>query len=386
LSAPEFDVAIIGGGPAGCATALSLRTHAPSLSIVVIEASHYDAVRIGETLPPAARPLLDHLGVWDAFLAGEPRAAYGTSAAWGSAASTENDFFFMARGPGWHLDRADFDAMLACQSERRGVTLLRDTSVQGVNHDDAWTLSLMGGGNVRARFLVDATGSSARFARRCGARIEASDHLLGFARFFDDDQNGDGRTIVESFEDGWWYSAGLPGRHRIAACMTDTDLGRRMRLSDPVAWERKLETMPLMGALLRDARPYGKIIVRPSRSHCLDFAAGDDWLAAGDAASTFDPLSSQGILKALRGGIFASYAIGDALARHDHAGLQRYRSFIRAEYASYASARATYYQQEQRWPRSVFWQRRQTQVVIPSRRNRGGGKAVGAVEHGEESP
>jgi 2-polyprenyl-6-methoxyphenol hydroxylase-like FAD-dependent oxidoreductase len=371
VSTQSFDVAIIGGGPAGCATALSLQTHAPSLSIAVIEASRYDAVRIGETLPPAVRPVLEHLGVWDAFIASEPRAVHGTSAAWGTAVSAENDFLYMARGPGWHLDRADFDAMLASETERRGVTLLRDTNVQSINRDDGWTLSLMGGNDVRARFLVDATGSAARFARRCGAHIKAGDQLVGFARFFDDAHRGDGRTVVESFEDGWWYTAGLPGGRRIAACFTDADLGRRMLLSDPETWQRKLETMPLMGTLLRVARPSGKIIVRPSSSHCLDVASGDDWLAVGDAASTFDPLSSQGLLKALRGGIFASYAIGDSLTRHDHTGLQRYRSFIRAEYASYEAVRTTYYQQEQRWPESPFWERRQEVGQPEPQRHRG---------------
>lgn len=353
-----FDVAIIGGGPAGCATALSLRAHAPSLSIAVIEASRYDGVRIGETLPPAARPILEHLGVWGAFLAEEPRVVHGTAAAWGDAVPAENEFLFMARGPGWHLDRAAFDAMLARETEVRDVTLLRDVRVQEVNRDEGWTLSLVRGGAVHARFVVDATGSSARFARRFGARIESSDHLLGFARFFDGDRGGDGRTVVEAFEDGWWYTAGLPDGRRVAACMTDADLARRMRLSEVDAWERQLESMPVMRLMLRDARPCGELMVRPSESHCLDLAAGDDWLAVGDAASTFDPLSSQGILKALRGGIFASYAIGDALTRHDDAGLQRYRSFIRAEFASYATVRANYYREEQRWPQSEFWQRR----------------------------
>jgi 2-polyprenyl-6-methoxyphenol hydroxylase-like FAD-dependent oxidoreductase len=140
--------------------------------------------------------------------------------------------------------------------------------------------------------------------------------------------------------------------------MTDADLARRMRLSDADEWESRLEAMPVMRSMLRDARPCGEVIVRPSESHCLDPATGDHWLAAGDAASTFDPLSSQGILKALRSGIFASYAIGDFLTRDDAAGLERYRSFIREEYASYTATRAKYYREEQRWPESEFWQRR----------------------------
>lgn len=358
MSARTFDVAIIGGGPAGCATALSLKTHAPSLSIVVIEASRYDALRIGETLPPAARPLLEHLGVWDAFHAQAHRVVHGTAAAWGAPLPLDNDFVFMARGPGWHLDRAAFDSMLARESESRGVALLRDARVQDVEHDaHGWQLSI-GSTVLSARFLVDAAGSAARFARRCGANVVAADHLLGFARFFTHDTPGDGRTVVEAFADGWWYTAGLPDGRRVAACMTDADLARSMRLAEVEVWDRMLESMPVMGAVMRDAHPCSTIVVRPSESHHLDVAAGEDWLAAGDAASTFDPLSSQGILKALREGIFASYAIGDRLTRGDDAGLRRYRQFIRAEFDSYRETRTKYYREEQRWPSNEFWRRR----------------------------
>ena len=62
-----FDVAVVGGGPGGSATALALRAHAPSLSVALIEASRYESPRIGETLPPPARQMLEHLGVWEAF-------------------------------------------------------------------------------------------------------------------------------------------------------------------------------------------------------------------------------------------------------------------------------------------------------------------------------
>jgi 2-polyprenyl-6-methoxyphenol hydroxylase-like FAD-dependent oxidoreductase len=51
----QLDVLILGGGPAGCATALALRAHAPALSVALLEAGHYDRPRIGEVLPAAAR-------------------------------------------------------------------------------------------------------------------------------------------------------------------------------------------------------------------------------------------------------------------------------------------------------------------------------------------
>src|SRR5690349_17192336 len=108
-----FDVAIVGGGPAGSATAISLLTHAPSLSTILIEASNYNSFRIGETLPPLARAILEHLGVWEAFAAQTHQQTYGTTASWGAESLQSNDYFFYPANIGWHVDRVAFDAMLA---------------------------------------------------------------------------------------------------------------------------------------------------------------------------------------------------------------------------------------------------------------------------------
>lgn len=197
-------------------------------------------------------------------------------------------------------------------------------------------------------------------ARRWGARFVDSDRLVGIARFFKGDGE-DPRTLIEAFEDGWWYTAGLPEGRRIIACMTDADVSRRLGLNTLREWRRRLEVMPRVGAMLRGSKPCSPLVVRSSESRRLEPAAGDDWLAVGDSASRFDPLSSQGIVKALRSGIFASYAIGDLLIRDDDSGLRRYRRYVLEEFKSYAETRTKYYLQEQRWPASEFWRRRHAQ-------------------------
>jgi flavin-dependent dehydrogenase len=358
LTGRFFDVAIVGGGPAGCAAGLSLRAHAPGLSVALFEASAYESPRIGETLPPPSRRLLEHLGVWEAFRQQGHREVHGTAAAWGGPVPQDHDFLFTTQGVGWHLDRAAFDGWLAAEAERRGVTVLRQTRVRrAARKQDIWQLQA-GGDLLTARFLVDATGSSAAFARRCGARFVASDRLAGFARLFEEEEGNDPRTLVEAFSDGWWYTAGLPGGLRIAACLTDSDLARPLRLGEAAAWTRRLESTERVRELLRGARPRGPVVVRATQSRRLEPAAGDGWLAVGDAASLFDPLSSQGILKGLRSGVFSSYAIGDLLAKGEGTGLERYRRYVQGEFESYSRVRSRYYAEERRWPESPFWRRR----------------------------
>jgi flavin-dependent dehydrogenase len=142
--------------------------------------------------------------------------------------------------------------------------------------------------------------------------------------------------------------------------MTDSSVARRLRLREPAYWNRLLEEMPLTGRIARGTNASGLIVARACGSQRLDIAAGTDWIAAGDAASRFDPLSSQGIVKALRCGVFASYAIGDQLRDGDGRGLLRYQHFIHSEFEAYLRTRDKVYGDEQRWPQSEFWSARST--------------------------
>jgi flavin-dependent dehydrogenase len=354
-----FDVVIVGGGPAGCATALSLAAHASSLSVLLVEASSYDVARLGETLPPVATTLLEHLGVMPAFIDQAHRATYGTASAWGACGLVDNDFVFGARGAGWHLDRAAFDAMLAREAVACGAALVCGTRVTGIGGGAGdWEVSLSSGCAVRARVVVDASGSSGVVARRMGTRGVAADRLTGFASFYEGTGASDSRTLVEAFSEGWWYTAALPTGLRVVTCMTDADVGRRRRSASVAEWATSLAETTHVAEAVRGLRRVGAIVVRPARSRISEPAAAEGWLAVGDAASSVDPLSSQGICRALRSGVFASYAIADLLVRERPDAFERYQRFVRSEFDGYLEARARYYAIEQRWPASEFWRRR----------------------------
>jgi hypothetical protein len=84
---------------------------------------------------------------------------------------------------------------------------------------------------------------------------------------------------------------------------------------------------------------------------------GDAWIAVGDAASAFDPLSSAGVVKALYSGKLGAFAVLDLL-RGVPSGLVRYRQYVEREYAEYLTTRSQFYGRERRWRDSPFWSRR----------------------------
>jgi len=369
---PPFCVAIVGGGPAGCATALALARHGVG-QVLLIEASDYQTVRIGESIPPTTARLMDRLGVWSAFVAERHQQCLGSCSAWGADTLGYNDYLLSPLGPGWHLDRARFDAWLAGEAAARGTQMWLRTRLAtcapgldgirlGVVREDGARQS------VDARFVVDATGVRSALARRLGARRRVLDDLLCVIQFFALPAAAEMSrlTMLEATADGWWYAAKLPNRRVAVAVAADSDfikqagLRARGRFLAALAATRHVAAEVSHCEAAADAP-----IACAAPSFILAPTAGDRWLAVGDAACAYDPISSQGIHKALTDGLAAADAIA-AVLRASPTALADYRAHQAARFARYCTTRSHFYGLEQRWPASPFWRHRQAQTVLAS--------------------
>lgn len=350
----DFDVLIAGVGPAGCAAAISLGDFAPNLRVGLIGAPP-SGPRIGETVPPQIKPMLDHLGLWPAFAADRHAPSYRTLSAWGGLTLLSNEFLFQTQQVGWRLDRARFDAMMlrgAASARRIAGKVMK---LEPLN--DQWCVHLDDGAICTARAVVDATGRAAALARLSGLRAKRFDRLVA-CFVFCDNQGGDGDLTIEAARDGWWYTAALPDQRRVVAFMSDADIVRRLRMAERECFMRALGKAEHIRAAAACAEPPGSPQFAGAGSQLVTCDAAQTLICAGDAASCFDPVSGQGIVKALRSGVFACYAIADRLERGDGAGLRRYAAFVASEFAAYRETLRDYYTQEGRWPDSLFWKRR----------------------------
>ncbi len=366
-SAETFDVVILGGGPAGCAAALTL-AQAGVARVLVVEASRYQHQRVGESIPPDTRRLFHQLGLLDAFVAERHEPCAGSCSAWGSDELGYNDFLFSPYGQGWHLDRRRFDAWLATQVEAAGVELRRATKVSAATGTELE----FGPDRVRARFVVDATGQRSIYAKQRGARQRQLDRLVCVAGWFELPDDGRDRfelTLLEAVEYGWWYTATLPQRRVATAVATSHELYKQLHLDRAPNWHAALgqtrhvrDRLHRSGATPLDSSP--AVYLAPT--FVLDRIYGDDWLAIGDAAASYDPISSQGIYKALADGISGGRALADALAGQHVDALADHASWVEQRFAEYATQRAYFYEQEQRWPEAPFWQGRRAAELSES--------------------
>jgi flavin-dependent dehydrogenase len=358
-----FDVVVAGGGPAGATTALLLSR--AGVSTLLIDPARSRPRKVGETLPPVATALLHNLGVWEAFVRDEHLPSEGIVSVWGSGDPRVNDFFAGTHGLGWNLDRSSFDAMLLEHSQRAGARLALGTRVISCESRAAagWYLSIAGPEghrNVSARYLVDATGRTGTVALRCLSPRLVHDRLIGVVACFHEDEPN-AYTVVEALEDGWFYSTSVPNRTLVVVYLSDADIFADEEKSREDRFQAQLVRAPHTRSRVAEVRRSEALFIVSAASSRRKTVAGPSWIAVGDAAFSFDPLSSLGIFKALDSANRAFESILDGLGGKPLT--HGYQDWCNDVFRSYLQNRLAHYRSEPRWAESLFWRRRQASAV-----------------------
>lgn len=361
----SFDIAIIGAGPAGSTAALLLTRE--RLSVGVIEKRCCFDYSIGEVMGPQWLETGNALGLSQIFARQKHRVSPGTLFAWGSDELKSNDHIFNPHGLGWHLDRREFNSMLLGAAKDAGAEVIREALVTSCEENrDGWSLMVAHCGRflrVQSRFLIDAGGRASRW-RALGSRRFVYDRLVGVAMFCErkTDFLWTDSTLIEAVDQGWFYSVSIPGDKAVLVYMTDADLYAKGLKRSKDFFTEQLRKTTWTQKRVGD-RP-GRRTLYSAVSSLRERVAGRNWITVGDASRSLDPLSSQGILNAVRSGIEAANTIlgqsKDASFRTEH-----YENRNRSAFAEYLGTHRKFYGMERRWQDSEFWARRQCGFLSP---------------------
>ena len=352
------DVLIVGGGPAGAAAAIVLAEAGKSVRVMVRPRTAAD--QFGESLSPGCAGLLQRLGCWDDFCLDGHLPCYANRSAWGSSQLRIHDYLVDPRGHGWHIDRGVFEQRLLDRAQSLGVEIQQQSLNGDMTYDGSTWLFEQAGDQVSAATVIDASGKQAWFAKRQNVeRIIEQRQVALIALKHHQQPVDDTASLVETVPQGWWYLAPIP-QQRFAVCFfTDADLHDANEIRTEEGWNRALSHSIHVKERLEQAESH--FIAEPrfvdASSGFNQQIYGKGWLAVGDAAMNYDPLSAHGITLALRTGIDGAQAL---LAEQESA-MRAYGSRVQRAVEAYLLECRRHYLVERRWSDEVYWERRQAQ-------------------------
>jgi len=362
-SSPHYDAVIVGNGPAACTFAIQLVRRGRTALLVPPRNEAAPNKPWGETLSPRGEFLLTRLGAADECLAGQ-YATQKVLSCWRNSDPEIIHLEFDPHGRMWHLSRRSFDNALLTHAAASGTEILDRTShrITGFEkHPDGWKVRLSCSDieySVSAAFLVDATGRSSSIARRLGSKRVVRDQLA--AIWCVREQAGDtAPLLIEPVRQGWWYSLGLSQGMLVVALVTDPTVVKVSASTRRLVWDSALDEAP--HTKRRFGAEVNRLSVANIESAHLDRMGGEGWVAIGDAATSFDPLSAHGLCCALEQAMDVAELL--CLSGHE-AALPDFETRRIDLYEKYEADRIAFYKSVRRFSGYPFWRRRASHPLI----------------------
>ena len=321
---PVYDVAIIGGGPAGSTAATFLARK--GRRVVVIEKEKFPRFHIGESLLPYSIGAFDRLGIrakLDAQFTpkhgGEISSACGTSV----VKFHFKNAFRLKHHCSYQVSRAEFDKLLLDTSAESGAEICEETMVEQLEFGaEEVGVTIKSGGAVEklhARYVLDCSGRNTVIGNHFNLK-QSYAHLKKFSVYAHYEnvwrEEGIDGTLIRLIRgrDRWFWMIPLsPTKMSIGMVMDITDF-KALKKAPEQAFEDAVHEQPVIWNRMTEASRVTPVYSAGDYSYRNTRLAGDRWLLAGDAAGFIDPIFSTGVYLAIMTGEDAANALDAALA------------------------------------------------------------------------
>ena len=338
----SYDVAIVGGGPAGSAAAsiLARRGH----QVIVLERERFPRFHIGESQLPWINDILAKIGAEEAV------AAQGFVQKWGASFTTADgeadqyaDFtqaYEVPRPQTYQVPRATFDHVLLEHAATCGARVLQGRVTKHAAFDaDGVTVTHAGADgseeSVRVAAVIDASGRAGFLAKQFGRRrqdpllrnISVHSQYTGIPRH-EGKRAGDIRLVTRPDRGWFWFIPITDTVMSVGAVVPQAVYNASAKPTPEATLACFLAETPAAARLVANATPITPARFEADYSYLHSRHAGDRFVLAGDAGSFLDPIFSTGVLLAMQSGIEAAEAISEGL-RDGNLRARRFAAFER---------------------------------------------------------
>lgn len=330
-SQDEFDVIVIGAGPAGCAAATVLAER--GRRVVMLERDRLPRYRIGESLIPHCWFPLERLGLVervDAASFAQPKH----SVQFISRAGVRHEPFYFfehtdhPKARTWQVVRSEFDQLLLDNALAKGAQLLTETTTRELVRAGGAVVGVRvegsdGARELRAPITIDASGRDQFASSRNRWRVgDERLHKYALWTYYEGALRDPGvdegaTTIAHLPEGGWfWYLPLVNDTVGVGIVADPNYLFVETRDQEQI-FEREVAKQPWIRDHLRPGRRTRPFQSTHDFSYRARYCAEDGLVLTGDAFAFLDPVFSSGVYLALHGGVLVGDAAEQALQAGD---------------------------------------------------------------------
>jgi flavin-dependent dehydrogenase len=334
MNTNNFDVIVMGGGPAGSSVAGILARE--GRKVILFEKEIFPRHHIGESLMTDTYWTFRRLGVLDKLKESPFVRKYSVQFANSAGKESRPFYFFEAAhhesAVTWQVTRAQFDHLLINHAADQGAVVHQGVLVKQVLFEGDQAVGVevqMQDGTLQkfyAKVVVDATGQQAMLSNKFRWRVR--DPKLKKAVLYsyfkgahrEPDLNG-GATLVlrtEPGSGGWFWYIPLENDITSVGIVADPDYLVKNRGQDLAKiFHEEIEKCEPCRKRVAEGTRVDKIYSILDYSYRSKHNAGNGFIIIGDAYGFLDPIYSSGVLLALKMAELAADAIHDAFNHED---------------------------------------------------------------------